>query len=212
MRDLNVLSLCRVNCSRGKVPSPNEGKICPFPSSPLGEDLTTHKRRWEIDAEDTGMELLWSGVGVAQANSCIVHVFMGTRDNSQQEQPGLAPRGKLLAAFLLLQPFWMLERVGKDSIQHCVGAASVQVHLGAHPAHVRLEQCSPAMNLRIRIRSFIATLSLTFTNRSGANPQDGSVENNHSATPQLSSFALEELLILHYPLCGRLIFGPWCKG
>lgn len=55
-------------------------------------------------------------------------------------------------------------------------------------------------------------LLLTFPNGTGVNPQDGSVENNHSASPQLSSFALKELLALQYPLCGRLIFGPRCKG
>lgn len=67
------------------------------------------------------------------------------------------------------------------------------------------------INLRIRIRSFITMLSLIFTNRSGANPQDGKcwkdVENNHSATPQLSSFVLEELCMLQYPLCGTYIWS-----
>lgn len=60
--------------------------------------------------------------------------------------------------------------------------------------------------------SLIATLSLAFTNGSRSNLQDGSVGNNHSATPQLPAFALKDLLILHWPLLGRLIFGPWCKG
>lgn len=55
LRDLNVLVVWNMSCSHGKVPSPNEGKICSF--TPLGEVLTI-KRRWEIEAEDTGLELL----------------------------------------------------------------------------------------------------------------------------------------------------------
>lgn len=62
----------------GKVPSPNEGKICPF--LPPGEDLAAPKRRWEKDAEDTGVELLWDGAGASQADSCTVYMSMGTRD------------------------------------------------------------------------------------------------------------------------------------
>lgn len=59
LSDLSVLALCAVSSSWGKVPGPNEGKICPFPFPPLGEVLTTPKRRWEIHTENTcsGVEL-----------------------------------------------------------------------------------------------------------------------------------------------------------
>ena len=114
-----------MRCSCGKVPSPNEGNVYPFTFPPLGRVLTTHERRWEVGAEDTSMELLWSGVGVAQADPCTVRVFNGYKGQTHREQPGVARRGKLLAAFLLRQPSWMPEQMGKGSIQHHVGAPSV---------------------------------------------------------------------------------------
>lgn len=80
LRNLNVLALYNMSCSSGKVPNPNYRKICPFPFPSLGEVLATCKRRWEIDAEDTGLELLWRGAGVAQADSWAAHVFMGRRN------------------------------------------------------------------------------------------------------------------------------------
>lgn len=48
-------------------------------------------------------------------------------------------------------------------------------------------------------------LSVTLTNRSGVNPHDGGIENNHSTPPQLSAFALEELLVLQCHPGGRLV-------
>lgn len=109
-------ALCRVSCSCGRVPSPNKGKICPFPSSLIAEVLTTLKRIWEIDAKYTGLELLWRGGGPGQS------LHSPCAYGHKQEQSGITLRGKLLAAFLLLQPFWTAEQVGEDSILQCVCA------------------------------------------------------------------------------------------
>lgn len=145
--------------------------------------------------------LAWSCCSGPFLHSACVY---GYKRRSQQERPGVPLRGKLLAAFLLLRPFWMPQQVGKGRIW----ASASWSPPCSHPSWPMLS----AVNLMIRIRSFIAALLLIFTSGSGASPQDGGVKNNHTAIPQLSSFAIEELLILQYPLCSRVIFGPECKG
>lgn len=87
-----------------------------------------------IDAEDTGMELLCSGVGVAQAHSCTVRVFMGTRD-----KPSKSSQVYHLEANFL-QPSCFFGLSGCQS--RWVRAGSGHVPLGAHPARVPLDQCS----------------------------------------------------------------------
>lgn len=94
--------------------------------------------------------------------------------------------------------------------QHPAVCLCAHMSFWAHPARFPLVQHS-VMNIKIRTRSFIA-VSVTLTNRSAVNPHDGNIENNHSATPQLSAFALEELWILQCHLGGRLISCPQCKG
>lgn len=203
LEDINVLALCSVSCSLGKLPSPNEGKICPFPSSLIGEVLTTLKRIWKTDAKYAGIELLWRGVGDVQANSCTIHVLMDTSKSSQG--------WPWEANFLQLSYFCSLS--GHQSRWVRTASSSVSVHMGfwAHPPLFPVVQNS-VMNIRIRTWYFIAALAVTLTNRSGVNPHDGSIENNHSATLQLSAFALEELLVLQSHLGGRLLSCPQCKG
>lgn len=150
-------ALCSVSCSCGRVPSPNEGKICPFPSSLTGEVLTILKRKWEIDAKYTGLELLWRGVGPGQ----FLHSPCAYRH--KQEQSGVTLRGKLLSAFLLLQPFWTPEQVGEDSIQQCVCAhvllsppcsfPSCPALSDEHKDQNQIFYCSFISNFKQRIRS-----------------------------------------------------------
>ncbi|KAI1232568.1 Protein SAAL1, partial [Lamprotornis superbus] len=131
-------------------------------------------------------------------------------DNLEKRFPSLKEAAITMAEWK--KEHWWTEKSGKIAFLDTRAGGR-----GQHPA-VCLCTCpseptlrsSPALSdeQKDQNQSFLAALSVTLTNRSGVKPQDGSFENNPSATPQLSAFALEELSILQCHLGGRFISCP----